>query len=328
MKIGIAYDTSEMYNLSSSNDLYFDFAEITSINVLKQEIESLGHQVELLGNTENILQLLQKGSFSCDLVYNTVEGIRSRNREGLLPSLLELHNISYIGTDAYGLSFTLDKAMTKILAEHLHILTPRFFVATCQQSHNYIDENLKKMKLPIILKPNYEGNSSGICVCNSYESAHSKVMQMLTRYHSSILCEEFILGKEITVPIIGNSSDEIIYGITTVDIQKSDDFWLDLNCKLFGDYKNIILDVSEELKEKFKTISLNMFQAVGCKDFARFDYRLTSDNKIYFIEINPLPALFKGGSFDIVGQQHGYSFAETIQLLITNACKRLSIPKI
>lgn len=327
MKIGIAYDTPDMYNLGSSNDIYYDFAEIAAINVLKQEIELLGYQAELLGNTENIMQLIRDGSFSCDLVYNTVEGLRSRNREGLLPSLLELHHTPYIGTDAFGLSLSLDKTLTKILAEHLHILTPNYFVAIPQHPQDVISENLKKMNLPLILKPNYEGNSSGICVCYSYESAQTQVMQLLKRYQSKILCEEFIFGREITVPMIGNNSDDILFGITTVDIQKSDDFWLDLNCKVFGDYHNIILDISEELKEKYRTISFTMFQAIGCRDFARFDFRMTKNNEIYFIEVNPLPALFKGGSFDIVGQQHGYSFAETIQLIISNACERLSIPK-
>jgi D-alanine-D-alanine ligase len=327
LNIGIAYDTPDMYNLGNSNDLYYDFSELASINVLKQEIESLGHQTELLGNTENIMQLIRDRCFSCDLVYNTVEGLKSRNREGFLPSLLEMHHIPYIGTDAFGLSLALDKTLTKILAEYLHILTPNYFVATPHYSQDIIYENLENMKYPMILKPNYEGNSSGICVCNSVKSARSEVSQLLKKYQSNILCEEFIFGREITVPIIGNNLDDILYGITTVNIQKSDDFWLDVNCKVFGDYRNIILDVSNEIKEKFKTISLKMFQAIGCRDFARFDFRMTRDNEIYFIEVNPLPALFKGGSFDIIGQQYGYSFSETIQLIISNACKRLSIPK-
>lgn len=327
MKIGIAYDTFDMYDLDIQNGLYYDFAEIASINTLKQEIESLGYQTELLGNTSNIIQLIKNDSFSCDLVYNTVEGIKSRNREGLLPSLLEIHNIPCIGTDAFGLSITLDKALTKILAKHLNILTPDYFVVSPYHNQEFINENLKKIQFPVILKPNYEGNSSGICVCDTVALAKKEIMRLLKQYNTKILCEEFIYGKEITVPVIGNSPNDMLYEITTVDIQKNNDFWLDSNCKILGDYKNVILDINNELKEKFKQISFNMFEAVGCNDFARFDYRLTNKNKIYFIEINPLPALFKGGSFDIMGKQHGYSFGETLQLIISNACERLSIPK-
>ena len=49
---------------------------------------------------------------------------------------------------------------------------------------------------------------------------------------------------------------------------------------------------------------------------------------VYFIEANPLPALFQGGSFDVVGKAHGYTYAETLQLIIKTACNRLAIPKI
>lgn len=328
MKIGIAFDTLDMYKLNSTNGLYYDFAEIAAINTLQREIEALGYQTELLENTRSVMQSISDGTFTCDLVYNTVEGLRSRNREGLLPSLLEINNIPYIGTDSFGLSFTLNKQLTKVLAEHLNILTPAYFVATPQHSSDDILRALTSLKLPLILKPNYEGNSSGICIGDSYDSATEQVVHMLNEYQSIILCEEFIFGQEITVPIIGNDPENVFYGVTTVDIQKDDGFWLDLNFKIFGDYHNVILDTSEEVKQKFKEVSLTLFHAIGCSDFARFDYRLTKNNEIYFIEANPLPAIFKGGAFDIVGQQYGFSFAETVNLIITTACNRLVIPKI
>lgn len=328
MKIGIAYDTPEMYNLNNNNGLYYDFAEITSINILQHELENLGHQAKLIGNTNSIMEMIKQDTFDCDLVYNTVEGIYSRNREGLLPSLLEINKIPFIGTDAFGLSLTLNKNMTKILAEHIGVLTPAYYAAMPWHNKEIISQRLRKLKLPVILKPNYEGNSSGICKCNSYEEAIDKVIQMIKHYESIILCEEFILGKEVTIPIIGNNFNTLFFGVTTVDIQKNDDFWLDLNHKIFGDYHNILFNIDDGIKQQFKEISFKLFNAIGCNDFARFDYRLTKANKIYFIEVNPLPALFKGGSFDIVGQMYGLSFSETLDLIISTSCKRLSIPKI
>lgn len=328
MKIGIAYDTPDMYDLGNENKLYFDFAELASINILKQEIESLGYQVELLGNVDRIIQQIERGTFPCDLVYNTVEGLRSRNREGLLPSLLEICHIPYIGTDAFGLSLTLDKAMTKVLAKYLGILTPDFYVAAPYLSEQDICARLETLKYPVILKPNFEGNSSGIMVCKTYEEACLHVTNMLAKYQTAILCEEFIFGKEITVPMIGNGPEHMLYGITTVDIQKSDDFWLDVNAKMFGDYHNVLLDLPRQLADQYRAICVRLFMAIGFNDFARFDFRMTRDNQIFFIEVNPLPALFRGGSFDIVGQQYGYTFAQTLQKIIIEACSRQAIPKI
>ena len=328
MKIGIAYDTSDMYNLGEDNKLHFDFAELSAINILKREFESLGHEVKLLGNAEHILHQINTGTFSYDLVYNTVEGVKSRNREGLLPSLLEICGIPYIGTDSFGLSLTLDKSLTKILARHLGILTPDFYVVTPGQLSQTILKCIKKLRCPLILKPNFEGNSSGIVVCKTHEEASIESVNMLEEYQSPILCEEFILGKEITVPLIGNDPENMIFGVTTVDIQKSDRFWLDVNTKMFGDYHNIPLELPNQIANEYRDICVRLFQAIGCHDFARFDFRMSPDNHIYFIEINPLPALFRGGSFDIIGQQHHYTFAQTLEMIVSEACKRQSIPKI
>ncbi len=323
MKIGIAYDTKEMYK--RIDNIYNDFADKQSILSLKYELEKLGHEVELLGNANSIMKQIRNNKFNCDIVYNTVEGISSRNREGIIPSLLELNNIPYIGTDAFGLSLTLNKYITKILAHQYNIMTPNSTLITHPLANDIV-KALNKLTFPIIIKPNYEGNSSGISVCYDINEAKVKIEHLLSLYQTDILCEEFIFGKEITVPYIATTPHSI-WGVTTVDVQKTEDFWLDINWKNNGDYKNIIVDLDKDTKQKFEYAVTTLFSAIGCCDFCRFDFRLTADNTIYFIEANPLPALFRGGSFDIIGQMNGYTYGETIQLIIDTACERLSIPK-
>lgn len=58
MKIGIAYDTKDMYD--TERGIYNDFADKQSILSLKKELEKLGHGVTLLGNAQNITGLLKK----------------------------------------------------------------------------------------------------------------------------------------------------------------------------------------------------------------------------------------------------------------------------
>ncbi|MDO5556511.1 MAG: ATP-grasp domain-containing protein [Clostridia bacterium] len=325
MKIGIAYDTKDMYNIS--NEIYNDFADNQSILSLQNELQKVGYDVTLLGNAQKILELLKNNSLNCDIVYNTVEGIFSRNREGIIPALLEAHNIPYIGTDSFGLSLTLNKYLMKVVAQHYGIRTPKSILIYYPSVYENIVSQLDELNFPIILKPNFEGNSSGISVCNKKENALEQINNLLASYHTDILCEEFIFGKEITIPYI-DTTPNAIWDVTTVDVQKSDDFWLDTNWKLYGDYRNIIINLDNKTKASFEYSVKTLFKAIGCRDFCRFDFRLSSDNNIYFIEANPLPALFKGGAFDIVGERNGYTYAETVQLIVEIACKRLSIPKI
>ena len=310
-----------MYNLQA-NRIYFDFAEQASIDDIRYSLLKSGYQAELVGNAKRILELIRSGRFNYDLIYNTVEGIGTRNREGLVPAILEACGIPCIGTDSFGLSLTLNKKMTKILAEENGILTPPYYYARLSDTYKDVYNGLKALKLPVIIKPNFEGNSSGICVVDNILDATSYVMNLIEKYKTDILCEEFIYGTEVTVPIIGNGSD-LLSVATTVDIQKNDDFWLDINCKVFGDYKNVILK-DENLSNALSETSKKMFYAIGCYDFARFDYRV-SGKSIYFIEANPLPALFRGGSFDALGRQLGLDYDNIINLIIETARKRLKI---
>ena len=322
MKIGIAYDTPEMYDLKSDR-IYYDFAEQTSIDELKKNLNKNGYFTELIGNVQSILKSISANTFNYDLIYNTVEGVGTRNREGLVPAILEANHIPYIGTDSFGLSLTLDKCLTKILAQSIGILTPKFYYVKTHDSYEETLIGLKALHMPIIIKPNYEGNSSGICVKDNIHDAIESVNILVNKYKTNILCEEFIRGREVTVPVIGNDND-IISLATTVDIQDNDDFWLDINCKVFGDYRNIPLKDKKTNNELY-AICKELFLAIGYKDFARFDFRIGSDNKIYFIEANPLPALFKGGSFDILGQSHGLNYDETLQLIVNTAIKRIGL---
>lgn len=328
MKLGITYDTAEMYSNSNKDNLHSDFASLLAISQLKSEFEKLDCQVELIGGLNELNERLKRGTCQYDIIYNTAEGINSRNREGLIPSLLEANNIPYMGTDSFGLSLSLNKVITKILANHLGILTPRYCFFRSYHDMEDAEAKLECLNLPIIVKPNYEGNSSGICICKTYIEAKGAVERLLEQYKTEILCEEFIFGKEITVPVIGNDPNSFLWGITTVDIQTDDSFWLDVNQKVFGDYKNIMLNLPDKINDRFKDIIIKLFNAIGCQDFARFDFRLSKDNNIYFIEANPLPCLFIGGSFDVVGQQNGYSYAETLNHLLNTSCTRLSIPRI
>ncbi len=248
MKIGITYDTAEMYFSDKDNRLHYDFAESLSIQNIKKELQELGCSVDLIGNKDNLLKLIKQDKADFDLIYNTAEGLNSRNREGLIPAILEACNINYMGTDAFGLSMTLDKALMKCLAEQAGIRTPQYCLYCGNNSEKDVLQQMRQLSYPVIIKPNYEGNSSGICVAKDFENALMIVRNLFSQYQTGILCEEFIFGREITVPVIGNDIDHAVWDVTTVDLQTSDNFWLDVNAKVYGNYENIILNIPADSK--------------------------------------------------------------------------------
>lgn len=142
-KIGIAYDVKEDYKLDSEDWKYSDFSTLAEVQYVKRLFEKRGHSVVLLGNYEEIYNLLKNNTFpAVDVVFNMAEGIGSRNRESWIPSLLEINGIPFTGSDAFALSLSLSKFHTKLVAKYLNILTPP--TADEQQEYSEQKETLEE----------------------------------------------------------------------------------------------------------------------------------------------------------------------------------------
>ncbi len=324
MKIGITYDTKEEHQ-DVDYSKYCDFTLQTSIAFLQKQFIQAGYETVLIGPCTKLKKLIASGTLDVDYIYNTAEGISSRNREAIVPALLEAYNIPYIGSDAYALSVTLNKYHTKLLAQQIDIPTPEFEIIYLYDSKAETLKKLKKLHFPIIVKPNYEGSSMGLYLVNSAEEAISKIEQDQADYHQEVLCEEYIDGMEITVPIVGNAEKASALGVIEfyrsneqpIGIFKSEDkHYTDIQCR----EAKIPAKVAQQIKE----YSEKMHRFLGCKDISRIDYRVTSDNKIFLLEVNPLPALDPDGSFVCAAKLQGMEFSELLNKIVKEAMSRQS----
>src|SRR5690606_17812117 len=62
-----------------------------------------------------------------------------------------------------------------------------------------------KLRFPVILKPNFEGSSKGITqdsIAEDDATLEARLRELLPKYPSGILVEEFIVGRDVTVPFL------------------------------------------------------------------------------------------------------------------------------
>ena len=114
MKIGITYDIKEQYGFESLDLNYTDFLNAADVTFVKDTLEKCGYEVVLLGNATQLIQNLNNNIY-VDLVFNLAWGYRGRNREGLIPAILEGYGIPHTGTDSFGCSLCLDKIQAKLI---------------------------------------------------------------------------------------------------------------------------------------------------------------------------------------------------------------------
>ena len=93
MKIGFCYDTKSDYGVEENNLEYTDFVSLQTVSEIGKAIQQNGYELEYIGNIEKLHNKLITDHFDCDLIFNIAEGFGSRNREALIPSLLEFYKM-------------------------------------------------------------------------------------------------------------------------------------------------------------------------------------------------------------------------------------------
>lgn len=323
MKIGFIFDVKEDYGISDGNNEYMDFSHKEDIAEIAKELKLLGHQTILIGNIKKFLEL---GSYDFDIIFNISEGFKTRNREGIVPSVLELLNIPYIGSDAYTLSLSLNKYHSKLLVENLHVPTPNSIIINDYNSESdNIESWIKKNNLnfPIIAKTNYEGNSTGVILNNRFTTLKKSVKKLLGTYNAPTLCEEFINGKEITVPIVKVGDSYIIEVIEFIYQGEPISFY-DLKLKQSSDVVALIADIDQDTRKEIINDSIKIFEAFQCFDYARIDYKL-NENGHYFLEVNPIPELTSISSFSVLASENDMSYGQLLDKIVQTSCRRQNI---
>ena len=321
--IGIAYDVKEDYDLSSEGFKYCDFSTLPEIDGIKRMLEQRGHTVTLLGNYRKICAMFIDHTFpEIDIVMNTAEGIVSRNREGWLPSLFEMNRIPYTGSDAYTLSLTLNKCHTKIMARHAGVPTAPFRQISRMDELDGIADDVPS---PWIIKPNYEGTSSGVRYVENMHELREAADELLTEYRQPLLCEAYIAGREFVTSILYD--DERAKCIGTVEIVRRDGRDIHVfsaEDKLSETCTKIPANLPEKLLRDMEQNALLLHRFLECRDYSRVDYRVNRDGDCFLLEVTPLPTIDQHSGFGMCCAYAGLDLGYVYEEILYNALDRFN----
>ncbi len=193
----------------ADDDEEYDAPE--TVQALATVLESLGHEVDLLGEGEPMLRRLLGGDRP-DLILNFAEGSGcGRSREARVPAVLEMLGVPYTGSDPLSLAVALDKDCAKRLVSASGVATPAW--ALYDGDFSAVRKALIDVPLPWILKPAFEGSSKGILKINLVHDAGDaadRLAELLEHYRQPVLVEEFIVGDELTVGLVGNRPPDVL----------------------------------------------------------------------------------------------------------------------
>jgi D-alanine-D-alanine ligase len=328
--VGIIYNLKKGIK-TEIEDAEAEYDSIDTVNAIKTVLENHNIQTVLIEADVSLSQKLRDTHI--DIAFNIAEGIRGRGREAQVPALLNMFDIPFTGSDETTLCVALDKALTKRLLSTYNINTPDYTLI----SKDFLPHvtHIKKLNYPVIVKPNAEGSSKGISnisIAESEETLYSLAEQNIGIYKEDMLAEEYIEGREFTVGIIGNGNETRVFSPMEIIFTRETqgDFHV-YSYNVKKDYKKYIryecpADIDKKTEDKMFETARCIYDALGCRDFARIDFRISKDGYIYFIEINPLPGLAPGYSdYPMLAGFCGVSYDTLIINILNAAVKRCGI---
>jgi D-alanine-D-alanine ligase len=327
MKVGITYDLkgevpADLPHLPDDHDEEYDSP--ATIEALARVLRGMGHEVRKLGDGRELLQQLLADP--PDFVFNFAEGQGvSRAREARVPAVLEMLGIAYTGSDPLTMAVTLDKDCARRLVASAGVLVPRGLVLAPGKSAQPVIA--ADLPFPLIVKPAWEGSSKGIrskCLVHDPDELAEAVTLVRRDHCQPILVEEFIDGDELTVGILGNDPAEILAVMRVVPNEPTRHFVYSLEIK--RDFRKLVKYecgvLAAPLEKAVRDAAMTAFQALGCRDVARIDFRLRK-GKPYFLEVNPLPGLNPESSdLVIMAELCGWTYARLVETIMEAALAR------
>ena len=265
-----------------------------------------------------------------DLFLNISDGLTQSYCRIQAPVLLDLLGVKYTGSSPFAVGLMNNKHYTKLALRKMNyskMHIPKDLLL--ENTQLPYEKQLSQIEYPIIIKPNNDGFSMGIdnkSVVYSYAEAKEKI-DCLQEEYTEILVEKYIPGTDVSVFLIGNTSKLVVneaiiyktYGSFHQEVAVRD-IYAKAN-RLSEKYpasEYLSKDMIKQLLKKKKKI----FNSLNVRDIARIDYRITADNKIYFLEINANPVLSATSDAEIVCHSLNISYSDLIFLYINTALDR------
>jgi D-alanine-D-alanine ligase len=284
-------------------------------------LHALGHEVVCVDSAEIELRAGEI-SKTCDLVIDHTDTFRGT---GLLRpfvrGLLEAHGARIVGSDAGACLRADDKIAAKTYLSNAGIPVPPG-VAVTSKKQKLPDW----LKAPAVLKPAFEHMSRGLRVAATDEEIHGGVAAMLDRFRQPILIETFIPGREFAVSLLEEENGLSVLPPLEWRVHPGESAVLTEAFKrsyVTKERQDVLrAELPPDLAADLENLSMLAFRALGLRDYARFDIRLSAGGTFYFLEANTTPSLEPLEALALSARWAGWDYPALVEKMLSAALRR------
>lgn len=310
--------------------LFNDHPRRASVEEVQDTLMRQGYDCEIFGGVPELAAAYTNGLvFPKETLFvNMSDGLTQMYSRVQIPILCDMLGVKYSGSGPFEVALMTNKHYSKLAVSERGILCPCGTIATCANVRSIL---ARSWTYPLMTKPNTEGSSVGITqqnVCFS-ENALKEQLELLLQKFSEVVVEEYVPGADVTCFLLGNPGDYVFNEVLLVEHHGKRFFdreVMEMRDHALKRTSYIMADevLAPHLIDQVKSTTVAAAAALNAHDIIRVDYRITADNKIYFLEANTVPRVSVTSELGFVCQSRRLNYPALLAGYIESILRRIN----
>ncbi|MDH5180872.1 MAG: D-alanine--D-alanine ligase [Gammaproteobacteria bacterium] len=248
---------------------------------------------------ETIMQDLQQGGF--DRVFNILHG--PGGEDGVIQGMLEVMGLPYTGSGVLASALAMDKLRSKQILDAIGLPTPNYMVLDSDTDVEYVAATLG---LPLMVKPAQQGSSIGMTRVEEVSQLHNAWL-LAAEYEGAVLAEQWIVGQEFTVAILGDEA------LPAIRLETPHGFY-DYEAKYQSNDTRYIIPcgLDKHAEAQLQRLARATFNAMGASGWGRVDIFVDQQGEPWILELNTLPGMTDHSLVPMAAKAAGIEFDELV----------------
>ena len=313
-----------------------------------KDIETYQDMNLLKRYTKNVVLIRKNGKFilqnqgffkseikELDLMFPIVHG--TNVEDGTLQGYLRTIGIPFVGSDVLGSAVAQDKIVQKQIYECTDLPITDYIWFYDSEYLTDSDEIIKKVKkigLPVIVKPASLGSSVGISSARTVDELKEKIEDAIV-YDNKIIVEEMVEDlTEVNISVVGDYDTQDLSVIEEVmsdnDLLTYEDKYIDGGKKgnskgMLSASRKIPADLTDKQTKEVQEIATKAFKSLNLCGNVRIDFLVNKKNKkVYINEVNSCPGSLAFYLWEPLNIEYTELLDKMINIAIKNYKKKMS----
>lgn len=230
--------------------------------------------------------------------------------DGTVQGALELMGIPYTGSGVMASSIAMDKWRTKMIWQAAGLPIPDFMMLNEQSDWDAV---VKRLGLPLFVKPANEGSSVGISKVKQVSELKA-AYEEAAKHDKLVIAERFIGGGEYTAAILNGRA------LPVIKIEPANEFY-DYEAKYLRDDTRYLCPcgLNAEQEAEMQALAQQGFAVIGGQGWGRVDFLRGTDGKAYLLEVNTSPGMTDHSLVPMAAREAGISFEQLVVQVLESA---------